>query len=240
MENLNTVLIAIQARSTSTRLPGKHAELIGGKRMTDHVLEACERSKMYLNRLSQKYGYQTEVALLVPYSDPLIDLYTGRVHIIEGPERDVLSRYKMASDAFRPEYIVRVTGDCPLIPPHIISKHVVVAYKNHYDYVSNVDERFRMTQDGFDCEVMSRRLLDWLYNTAADQAEREHVTLLARRRRPPWAKMGFIAGHFDLSELKYSVDTPEDLARVREQYDRTQKRVRDAQAEFGIQSVHRY
>lgn len=231
-------LIAIQARSTSVRFPDKHNELLGGMKIIDHVIEACQKSAEYLNRHKDKNKYLTEVALLIPYNDKLRSRLG--VPIFEGPEHDVLKRYKMALDHFKPDYVVRITGDCPLIPPYIISKHIVIAHKNNYDYLSNVDERFRMTPDGVDCEVVSAKLLDYMDEKARTPEEREHVTLMARHKTPGWAKVGFVSSYFDLSHLKYSIDTPEDLRRVREEYDRVRGRYSDAKRVIGRELIHRF
>lgn len=240
MSDLKKFLIAIQARSTSTRLPNKHVELIGGMRIIDHVIDACVRSAEYLNRHSVKYGYETQVVLLTPVGDPLGDPYKDTIDVIQGPEHDVLKRYKMAADKHNPDYIVRITGDCPLIPPFVISKHIVIAHKNGYDYLSNVDERYRTAQDGIDCEVLSRRMLDWLDEKARLPEDREHVTTMARREKPAWARCGFVCGYFDFSGIKYSIDTEEDLKRVRKEYDSIKRRFKEAQRVFGKDSIHRF
>jgi spore coat polysaccharide biosynthesis protein SpsF (cytidylyltransferase family) len=237
---LNNILIGIQARSTSARLPNKHVEMIGGRRIIDHVIDSCLKSSSYLNKYASKNGYVTEVALLTPYGDPLVEAFTGKIKVVEGPEDEVLSRYKMAHEAFDCDYIVRVTGDCPFIPPHVISKHIVIAFKNHYDYVSNVDERFRTTLDGVDCEVMSRKMLEWLYESATEPADREHVTTLARRQKPSWARAGFITSYFDLSGIKLSIDTQDDLARARKEFDRLSRKYHEAERVFGKNYIHRF
>ena len=64
------------------------------------------------------------MALLVPKGDPLAKEFQGRVMVFEGPEDDVLARYANAVNGTHPDFIVRVTGDCPFIPPYIISTHV--------------------------------------------------------------------------------------------------------------------
>lgn len=240
MLNNKVVLIGIQARSTSVRLPNKHVELIDGKRIIDHVLESCKSAADYLNRYAYKNGYETNVALLVPDGDPLADLYAGKFIVIQGSELDVLSRYTKAAAYFEADYIVRITGDCPLIPPFVISKHIVLALKNNYDYVSNVEERFRTTLDGIDCEVMSKRLLEWLDTEAQEAPEREHVTVRARTHKPDWARAGFVTSFFDLSRTKLSVDTPEDLRRVRDEYENIHRKQREAERTFGKDFVHRF
>ena len=107
-----------------------------------------------------------------------------------------------------------------------------------YDYISNVDERFRTTLDGADCEVISRRLLDDTAQRATAPSDREHVTTLIRREPPAWAKIGVVLNHFDLSWIKLSVDTEEDLERVRRAAESAQRKHQEAAMVFGRGSVH--
>lgn len=240
MDNLISVLIGIQARSTSTRLPKKCFEPIGGKRLLDHVIEACNRAAKYSNKFTYRKNYTTDIALLIPEGDMIKRAFSSQAEIVEGSEYDVLSRFEKAQKKFNAEYICRITGDCPLIPPFVISKHISLAVVGEYDYVSNVDEECRLSLDGIDCEVMSRRMLRWLVENARTPQEKEHVTILARTDPPVWAKRGFTASFFDQSHIKLSVDTREDLERVREEYDRVGKKLQKAEKLYGRESIHRF
>lgn len=232
------VLIGIQARSGSTRLPRKCFELISGKMLLDRVIDACKKGAVNLRQTSRG-EVQARVVVLTPEGDPILREFRGRCDVFEGPELDVLTRYHMASNVFEPDYIVRVTGDCPLLPPFVVSKLATLARVNAYDYVSNVDESFRTAVDGADCEVMSVRMLDWLDLHASTAPDREHVTTLARSAPPDWAKIGFVAHHFDNSDQKLSVDTAEDLRRVRECFEKADDKYQRAVLRFGQQAVHR-
>lgn len=240
MENLISVLIGIQARSNSTRLPKKCFEPIGNRRLLDHVIENCDRAARYSNKHTSKSNYQINLALLIPKDDPIKKGFSTQIEVVEGPEFDVLTRYEIAQDKFNPDYICRITGDCPLIPPYIINKHISLAVMNQYDYVSNVDENCRLSLDGIDCEVFSKKMLEWLGENATSSSDREHVTILARKSPPNWAKMGFTASFFDQSQLKLSVDTYEDLENVRKEYDRVGKKLQIAEKIYGRNLIHRF
>lgn len=227
------VLIGIQARSTSSRLPGKALALIAGDSMLDRVVGACLSSARYLER----YGVEPLVAVLVPHGDEIVGKYR-KVPVHTGPEHDVLQRYAGAADALSADLIVRITGDCPLIPSFVISRITSLAIEKAYDYISNVDERFRTTLDGCDCEVISRRLLDDTAKRATEPADREHVTTMIRRDPPEWAQIGVVLNHFDLSWIKLSVDTEDDLARVRKAAESAQTKHQQAAMTFGKNSVH--
>ncbi len=240
MENLISVLIGIQARSTSTRLPKKCFEPLGNKRLLDHVIDACDRSAKYSNMSTHRSNYTTAVALLIPYYDVIKTAFSSKIEIIEGPEYDVLTRFGIAQKKYNADYICRITGDCPLIPPYVISKHISLAVHEKYDYLSNVDEQARLSLDGIDCEVMSKKMLEWLDQNSKDPFHREHVTILARETPPDWAKRGFTASFFDLSKIKLSVDTKEDLDRVREEYDRVGKKLKKAEKLYDRENIHRF
>lgn len=214
---MTRVLIGIQARSSSERLPAKVVKPVHGKAMIERVLEACKSSAHHIN--FNKFGdIRVNVAVLVPHDDPLIEYFRADQHqnvsVISGSLEDVLARYRVAVEEFEPDYVCRITADCPMIPHFVISKHIVTTVKQRMDYVSNVDPRFRTEPDGYDCEVLSRRLFDYLVDSARDKADREHVTTYIRRHMPVWAKWGQFCGYSDRSDIKYSVDTEEDLAAV--------------------------
>lgn len=208
------VLIGVQARSGSKRLPGKSLKIIDDAVMIDHVLASVKKTCGHLNRGRSMTGITAHCALLVPYDDPIKQELNGEIDIIEGSEDDVLSRYKIAMDQFYPDYLVRITGDCPLIVPTIIGKHVTAALSEKLDYCSNAFEDMRTFVDGFDVEVISKRAMQWLFENATDAKDKEHVTTLLRRSAPSWAKFGAVLGFVDVSDIKLSVDTLDDLEEV--------------------------
>lgn len=232
-----TILIGIQARSGSTRLPRKAFELIEGRMMLDRVIDSCKKAGMYLGKKNRSLCIR--IAVLTPENDAIVNEFRSRCEIVEGPENDVLKRYHMAASRFNPDWIVRITGDCPLIPPYIISKTLNLAIEAGYDYVSNVDPRYRTSIDGTDCEVISRKLLEHLNASATDASDREHVTTAARANPPGWAKVGVIVNYFDQSPIKLSVDTKEDLEAVRKAFYGADSKYQQAVLDFGKHAVHR-
>ncbi len=231
------VLIGIQARSTSKRFPRKVFEKIGTHTMLGHVAHAAKKAAKYLNtRINERLD--VSVALLVPFGDEIATRGAYGTEVIQGPEDDVLARYVTAAQKKKADYIVRITADCPLIPPFIISKHVMIAVENSYDYLSNVWEGFRTAPDGFDCEVMSLQLLTYLDKYAEPGPQREHVTILARTDPPRASKHGCTVSYLHLPDLKLSVDTPEDLERVRRHFELVHRCTTEANAKFG-NNTHR-
>lgn len=229
------ILIGIQARSGSTRLPRKAFRMIHGRMMLDRVIESCKFAAGHL----EKAGNKTDLIVLTPDGDPIVPEFQNRVDILEGPEQDVLRRYALAVEKFDPELTVRITGDCPLIPAPLISYITKLAIEYGYDYISNSDERFRTSIDGSDCEVISRRLFEYVNEMASEPYDREHVTPYIRKYPPVWARMGIAMNHFDLSGMKLSVDTEEDLNRVNQAFDRSFSKQREAMKVYGKASIHR-
>jgi spore coat polysaccharide biosynthesis protein SpsF len=210
---MKEVLIGIQARSTSTRLPAKCYELIAGTPTIDRVIDVCKKSAAHMTNYS-KIKCTTSVALLVPEGD---EVGKGRADVlrIEGGEDDVLGRYAMAQEKYNPDFMVRITGDCPLHDPRIISKHISVCVGHGADYVLNCDERVRTYPDGHDVEVLSARLWKFLFEKVESPEDAEHVTSYLRDNTPDWALTEHVHMETDQSHLKISVDTDEDLSFVR-------------------------
>jgi spore coat polysaccharide biosynthesis protein SpsF len=233
------VVIGIQARSTSKRFPGKVFEMIGDKSVLQHVLHAALGSSLYLNNTMRRSGVYTMFALAIPQGDRIAKAFPNAC-MVEGPENDVLKRYVMLAQKFSADYIVRITGDCPLLPSPLITKHIKVALKNAYDYVSNVHEEFRTSLDGFDVEVFSRKMLDWADQTASIPSDREHVTTFMRRHPPEWAKIGHVINYISMANVKLSVDTPEDLERVRVAYNEIKRALKTAEELHGKAALHRF
>jgi spore coat polysaccharide biosynthesis protein SpsF (cytidylyltransferase family) len=230
------VLIGIQARSGSTRLPRKAFELIAGRTMLDRVVDTCRYAAQQIDKASNR----CDVAVLTPTGDPIAAEFANRVDIVEGPERDVLARYKIAMDDYQPDYLVRITGDCPLIPGSLITYMTTVGIAKGYDYYSNSDERFRTSIDGSDCEIISRRAFDYAAANATTPYDREHVTPFIRREQlPAGMRKGLAFNNFDMSDVKLSVDTPEDLERVRRAYEGSFIKYQEAVKVYGRGAIHR-
>jgi spore coat polysaccharide biosynthesis protein SpsF len=215
---MKKIVIGIQCRMNSERLPGKALMKIGNETIIEHVVKSCISSAKYLNGLP-KYNAHTKVVLLVPYGDDkLIDHMKSKVEIFEGPEDDVLKRYVDAGKAYRADYMVRVTGDCFYIPSHTISRHVKRIVRRHCDYVNNILQRCQ--PEGWDCEVLSSQLLHWLDENALSPEDREHVTSFIPKaiNFHCFPKNRFsistATDHYDFSHVKTSIDTQEDYDRA--------------------------
>ena len=234
------VLIAIQARSNSTRFPQKIYQTIGKKPVLQHVIDSSLSSKRYISMSTHKKKIDCDVAVLHPITDhQVINFCKGKgILLIGGDEENVLSRFLNAFDQCHPDFIVRLTSDCPLILDFVITKHINVAVLNDLDYVSNVEESCRLAFDGLDCEVLSRNAVEWLRENATSIFDKEHVTTAIRRERPRELSQGFVSFKLDNSSLKLSLDTPDDLDRIRDYFHKRETKMTAATKMFGKRFIY--
>jgi len=213
------VLCIVQARMGSERLPGKVMKEINGKPMISYTLNSLKNSK-YIDEIVLATSTQKINDSLVEYVEKI------NFSVFRGEDEDnVLERYKLASDKYNGDVIIRVTGDCPLINP-IIVDHVVTKFLMYdYDYMRlDVPDTF---QRGFDVEVFSKEVLDKVYNKVCSKENihkkeytpfREHVTYYIYNHQDEF-KVGYVKGegkYFKNREINLSVDTEEDFKRVGE------------------------
>lgn len=211
------VLCIVQARMGSERLPGKVMKEINGKPMISYTLNSLEKSK-YIDEIILATSTQEINNPLVEYVE------RNKFNVFRSDNEDnVLERYKLASDKYNGDVIIRVTGDCPLINP-IIVDHVVTKFLMYdYDYVRlDVPDTF---QRGFDVEVFSKEALDRVYNKVCSEENRnnekyvrfrEHVTFYIYNHQDEF-KVGYVKGegkYFEDRDVNMSVDTEEDFKRV--------------------------
>lgn len=124
------------------------------------------------------------------------------------PEADVLSRYYQCAKKYKADIVVRVTADCPLIDGAWIDLCLRYLEMFNYDYVCNTP----FCPDGLDVEVFTMRSLKKANEKATQAYDREHVTPYIRNN----FKMGEITDNYHhYQNVKISVDTKEDLERVR-------------------------
>lgn len=201
---LRTVAI-VQARMSSTRLPGKVLEPIAGR---PGIVFMCERLKR---------ARRLDAICVATSSDTSDDLLARCVEamgisLFRGDLDDVLNRFIGAARQERAEVIVRLTGDCPLIDPVLVDRVIEARERGDYDYASNVAPP--TYPDGLDIEVMTLAALERAHREAGSASEREHVTTYLREAA------GYSRhchrGLVDLSGLRWTVDYPDDLAFVQQ------------------------
>lgn len=205
------ILGVLQARTSSTRLPGKVLKPLLGRPMILRQLERLGRATM-LDQLV--VATSTEAS-----DDGLAALLAAeRIAVHRGPLNDVLTRFMGAVEGFGPaEHVVRLTADCPLADQEALDACVHLHIEGGYDYTAN--DHPSTWPRGLDVEVATTAALAAADRDATDPAEREHVTLHLYRH-PERYKLGCLTRTPDLSRLRWTVDKPEDFAFVERVYER--------------------
>jgi spore coat polysaccharide biosynthesis protein SpsF len=203
------VVTIVQARIGSTRLPGKVLMDLEGRPMLERQLERLARART---------PDATVVATTTdPRDQPIVDLGTRLgAPVTRGSENDVLDRYLRAAHAHAADFVVRFTADYPLIDPHVLDYCVDTLFADPtLDYVSNTIERTHPR--GLDVEVLPRAVLDTAAREATAPADREHITRFIWRQ-PSRFRVSSIADDRGHGDLRWTVDTPEDLELIRRIY----------------------
>jgi spore coat polysaccharide biosynthesis protein SpsF (cytidylyltransferase family) len=161
------IIAVTQARTSSTRLPGKVLMKIG----TDTLLE------LHLKRiLKSKKITQLVVATTTNLEDVAIaDIARGLgLEYYRGDVDNVLDRFYRAVEDKGADYIVRLTSDCPLIDAELIDKVIQKTIDEQLDYCSNTLNP--SYPDGQDVEVFRFAALTKAWTEATKKSDREHVT----------------------------------------------------------------
>ncbi len=198
-------IIIVQARMTSTRLPGKVLLPLAGAPMLTRLLER-------LRRVQRAQGIVIATTTNAS-DDPIAELCMQQgVPCHRGSEHDVLSRYADAARLHGADVVVRITSDCPLIDPALIDQVIAAYEEGDSDYVSNMLPP--TWPYGMAVEVFSASALAEAHAEASQAAEREHVTPFLYWH-PERYRLRNLASPVDLSRHRWTVDTPEDYDLVR-------------------------
>lgn len=230
-ENPYTVAI-IQARMSSSRLPGKVLLDIGGQPMLARVVERTKRAGLV---------DQVMVATTTEASDdPIEDLCLAHGYLCyRGSLHDVLDRYYQAARQAGAQVIVRITADCPLIDPDVIDRTVkafwgkgLCARKQpgsttptsataRYDFAANrlPPPWGRTYPIGLDTEVCTFQALEVAWKEATELYQREHVMPYFYDHCQRF-RILLVNHDKDYGTLRWTVDTAEDLELVRQVYAR--------------------
>lgn len=203
-----TIVGVLQARVSSSRLPGKVLRPLLGEPM---ILRQLQRLR------HARHLQQLVVATSThPTDDPLWQLcHNHGIACYRGSLDDVLDRVYRAAEPYRPTHVVRLTGDCPLTDPQLIDTLVDYALSGDYDYASNCLEP--SWPDGLDAEVIRWSSLHKAWIDAILPSQREHVTPYLYQH-PELFRIGSMRSSIDLSHLRWTVDEPADFELVERIY----------------------
>jgi len=218
-----SVIAMIQARLSSSRLPGKVLQPILGEPLLWRMIERVRRAH---------HIDQVVVLTSRAESDDALADYCRRQKIacLRGPLGDVLGRFLLAIEHYQPSHVVRLTADCPLLDPAVIDSVIDQHLAQHNDYTSNCLEY--TLPDGLDVEVVDAQVLRQLAFVAQWASEREHVTLRIRCHQGDYKVGSWLSDH-DLSNKRWTVDYPQDFAFVSEVY----QRLYPSQPDFNLHDI---
>jgi glutamate-1-semialdehyde 2,1-aminomutase len=204
MEDLMRTLAVIQARMGSMRLPNKVMKMIGDRPMIDLLLERIANSKL-IDKIIIATSDAPENLELIRHVEGL------GYEVFSGSEKNVLDRYYQAAKKYKPDSIVRITGDCPLIDAGLTDSIIQEFLNRKIDYLSN--NLIPSFPDGLDVEVFSFTALEVAKLEATSAYDLEHVTPYIR------TSIKFKAENYsnevgDLSSERWTVDEPEDFELV--------------------------
>lgn len=205
------IIAVSQARTGSSRLPDKVLKKADGETLLQIHLNRLKKSE----RLSEFI-----LATTTKVGDIIIReiAQANGIKCYQGSENDVLDRFYQAVQPLRPDYVVRLTADCPLIDAQLMDKVIDYTLANDLDYVTNTLET--TYPDGQDVEVFKFSALEEAWYQAKLKSEREHVTPYIRNNSDWYGKGPFKAGNFtegfDYGHLRMTVDEQADLELIRQ------------------------
>lgn len=153
------------------------------------------------------------VTSVLPEDQQIVEL--GKrigVDVFCGSLENVLDRFYQAALQFKPDHIVRLTGDCPLIDAQVVDDMVRLYLEKHCDYGTNCMPP--TYPDGLDAEIFSFKVLREAWQEASLPSHLEHISLFFEEQ-PKRFKIENLACSRDLSLLRWTVDEPEDFEFVR-------------------------
>ena len=192
-------LCIVQARLTSTRLPNKILRQLGnsGKSILEHVYERLNTAEKV-----------DKVIFAIPdtvSNDPLSRFLDEKgFEYVRGDEENVLSRFKLATDKYHPEVMIRATCDNPFVDWKLVDMKIEALSGNDYVKCSGAPL-------GTSDEVFRFSALQEAFNQAVTPAEQEHVTPYIYMN-PDKFKIVTVPYYMEVKHpYRLTVDTPEDF-----------------------------
>jgi spore coat polysaccharide biosynthesis protein SpsF len=197
--------IVLQARMGSNRLPGKSMAFIDGKTIVEHCVE----------RLRARSGLMVILATTTLAEDDALVDEAARlsVPVVRGSAGDVLSRYARAATMFDLTTLIRATADNPAVDLDAPRRTLDVLLRTGAAHVVERGLPYGAAVEAVSCEALQQA-----HNLAVDPDDREHVTPFLIRD-PRFTTLDLLApAGVRRPELRFTVDTPEDLQFMRGVY----------------------
>jgi len=202
------VVAIIQARMTSTRLPGKVLLPLAGASVLDHVVSRLRHCET-LDEIVVATSVDAEDDVIARWCEGQgVACHRGSLH-------DVLDRYYQAAVRFQADAVVRITADCPAIDPTIVDRVVHGFLAGSYDLYGLGGE----FPDGLDCQVFAMKALTRAWREAELPSEREHVGPYLDKH-PDIFQLGSLHHFHGLSHHRWTLDEPRDYEFLAQVFDR--------------------
>ncbi|APF27311.1 cytidylyltransferase family protein [Clostridium sporogenes] len=222
-KNKGRIVATIEARMTSSRLPGKVLMDFCGKPNLQHIVERLKRSK-YIDEVVVATTTNKE-------DDPIIELCKKICcKYYRGSEEDVLLRVVEAAKSVNAKYIIEITGDCPVIDWRHSDQLVKMFFSSSYDYASNIIER--SFPRGFDTQIFPVEVLDEVNRITRNPVDHEHVSIYIYTHPEKYKLLNWKADEkMNHPEFEITLDTKEDYQFIKEIYETLYPQNEDFSAE---------
>ncbi|WP_445757605.1 cytidylyltransferase domain-containing protein [Polaribacter sp.] len=202
-------IIAItQARTGSTRFPNKIMNKIENETLLSIHINRIKKSKK-INSII--------IATTNKEKDDIIELESNKLNVscYRGEEEDVLDRFYRAAKPYKPDFVVRLTSDCPLIDPSLIDMIIEATINANVDYCSNT--LIESYPDGQDVEVFSFNSLKKAWEESVLMSDREHVTPYMKKN---FKVLNVHSNNMKFNKVRMTVDEPNDFVVIKRLVDK--------------------
>jgi len=201
---VNDILVLIQARMGSTRLPGKVLKKINGKELLllqiERILSVFSREQLYIAT-----GDTAE-------NKPLREFSTEhKINCFSGSESDVLDRFYNTAKLTNHNWVLRLTGDNPILDTRFLMEFIKICSVQNADFYHTKDLPI-----GMNYELFHRSCFEKVFQVGPTEYDKEHVT-------PAFYRLDSISAQkidfpFNLNWMSFTVDTQAEFDRVEALY----------------------
>tara|TARA_R110002072_G_scaffold65532_1_gene161814 strand:+ start:1244 stop:1990 length:747 start_codon:yes stop_codon:yes gene_type:complete len=218
--------LVIQARMNSSRLPNKVLKKIEDKTVLQHVIDRCYASK-HIDKIT--------VATTTNPLDDVLEKYCieNKLNYFRGSEENVLERFYNSTINDKPDILIRITSDCPLIDVNIVDDMIDYFIENRLSFLQpkysrgNNQTKMGGFPDGCNPQIFTYETLCKAYNCATTAFDKEHVC--------PYMVRNCVTNEYvipnteqytniDFSKLHLSLDTEDDYNHISDIFNHLYKR----------------
>lgn len=203
------ILAIVQARMSSSRLPGKVLKPLAGAPSLARQLERIERARKIDHVMVATSRNREDDVIAGLCRDLATECFRGSLE-------NVLERYYQAAKRHQPDHVVRLTADCPMTDWRLIDDMIDDHCRHGNDY-SGIGMP-RSYPKGLDAEIMTFAALEAAWRDSNTPYQREHVTPFLYQHKDRF-RMSGISQARDWSKLRWTLDTPADYAMIAAVYE---------------------